>query len=432
MRNLTSEVALFSNSFLSPCLTLVSNVILIFFISTLLLIYDVFSTSIIILSVIFIMYLYKLIFSNYLKTLGISRQIFHKDYLKVVGETFNIATEIKLLKIQKFFEENFSFRLQNLYDNGIKKSIISPLPKIFYEIFFLLVLFFIIFINLESNTNLFTTLGVYVASIFRIIPSANAIASAYNKIKFSQATIQVVKDGLQKANNIKDVKLKTLEFKNTIVFEDINFSFEDNLIFSNLNFQIKKGEKIGIMGPSGSGKTTFINILMGLIQPTHGSIKVDGIDITNGIESWQKLISYVPQNVKILDESLKVNITFNNEEKKIDQIRYNDSLNKSQLNKFIENFVLNEETKLGENGSKISQGEKQRIGIARAIYRNSQLLILDESTNFLDDKTKRLFLEEIKDNLRNLTIIFISHDKKSLEFCSKIFNLEDKKLQKIN
>ena len=119
-------------------------------------------------------------------------------------------------------------------------------------------------------------------------------------------------------------------------------------------------------------------------------------------------------------------------EKKIDQIRYNDSLNKSQLNKFIENFVLNEETKLGENGSKISQGEKQRIGIARAIYRNSQLLILDESTNFLDDKTKRLFLEEIKDNLRNLTIIFISHDKKSLEFCSKIFNLEDKKLQKIN
>ena len=432
LRNLTSEVALFSNSFLSPCLTLVSNVILIFFISTLLLIYDVFSTSIIILSVIFIMYLYKLIFSNYLKTLGISRQIFHKDYLKVVGETFNIATEIKLLKIQKFFEENFSFRLQNLYDNGIKKSIISPLPKIFYEIFFLLVLFFIIFINLESNTNLFTTLGVYVASIFRIIPSANAIASAYNKIKFSQATIQVVKDGLQKANNIKDVKLKTLEFKNTIVFEDINFSFEDNLIFSNLNFQIKKGEKIGIMGPSGSGKTTFINILMGLIQPTHGSIKVDGIDITNGIESWQKLISYVPQNVKILDESLKVNITFNNEEKKIDQIRYNDSLNKSQLNKFIENFVLNEETKLGENGSKISQGEKQRIGIARAIYRNSQLLILDESTNFLDDKTKRLFLEEIKDNLRNLTIIFISHDKKSLEFCSKIFNLEDKKLQKIN
>ena len=432
LRNLTSEVALFSNSFLSPCLTLVSNVILIFFISTLLLIYDVFSTSIIILSVIFIMYLYKLIFSNYLKTLGISRQIFHKDYLKVVGETFNIATEIKLLKIQKFFEKNFSFRLQNLYDNGIKKSIISPLPKIFYEIFFLLVLFFIIFINLESNTNLFTTLGVYVASIFRIIPSANAIASAYNKIKFSQATIQVVKDGLQKANNIKDVKLKTLEFKNTIVFEDINFSFEDNLIFSNLNFQIKKGEKIGIMGPSGSGKTTFINILMGLIQPTHGSIKVDGIDITNGIESWQKLISYVPQNVKILDESLKVNITFNNEEKKIDQIRYNDSLNKSQLNKFIENFVLNEETKLGENGSKISQGEKQRIGIARAIYRNSQLLILDESTNFLDDKTKRLFLEEIKDNLRNLTIIFISHDKKSLEFCSKIFNLEDKKLQKIN
>ena len=144
------------------------------------------------------MYLYKLIFSNYIKTLGISRQIFHKDYLKVVGETFNIATEIKLLKIQKFFEENFSFRLQNLYDNGIKKSIISPLPKIFYEIFFLLVLFFIILINLDSNTSLFTTLGVYVASIFRIIPSANAIASAYNKIKFSQATIQVVKNGLKK------------------------------------------------------------------------------------------------------------------------------------------------------------------------------------------------------------------------------------------
>ena len=141
LRNLTSEVALFANSFLSPCLSLVSNLILIFFISTLLLIYDVFSTSIIILSVIFIMYLYKLIFSNYIKTLGISRQIFHKDYLKVVGETFNIATEIKLLKIQKFFEENFSFRLQNLYDNGIKKALLVLFQKYFMKYFFLLVLF---------------------------------------------------------------------------------------------------------------------------------------------------------------------------------------------------------------------------------------------------------------------------------------------------
>ena len=95
---------------------------------------------------------------------------------------------------------------------------------------------------------------------------------------------------------------------------------------------------------------------------------------------------------------MRVNITFNNEEDKIDQTKFNDSLNKSQLNKFIKKFELNEETKLGENGSKISQGEKQRIGIARAIYKNSQLLILDESTNFLDDKTKHLFLQEIKDN----------------------------------
>ncbi len=432
LRNLTSEVALFSNSFLSPCLTIVSNVILIFFISFLLLIYDFFSTSIVILSVVFVMYLYKLIFSNYLKTLGINRQIFHKEYLKVVAETFNIATEIKLLKIQKFFEKSFSYRLQNLYVNAIKRNIISPLPKIFYEIFFLLVLFFIILINLDNNTNLFTTLGVYVASIFRIIPSANAITSSYNKIKYSQATIQIVKEGLKKVNDMKDIKSKNLSFKNMIEFKDVNFSFDDNLIFSKLNFQIKKGDKIGIMGSSGSGKTTFINILMGLIKPTQGSIKVDGIDIETGVESWQNLLSYVPQNVKILDESLKVNISLNNEENTINQTRYNDSLNKSQLNKFIKKFQFNDEIKLGENGSKISQGEKQRIGIARAIYRNSQLLILDESTNFLDQETKNLFLQEIRDNLKNLTIIFISHDKKSLEFCEQIFNLENNRLQKIS
>ncbi len=432
LRNLTSEVALFTKSLLSPLLTLVSNVVLILFILSLLLLYDFKSTLIITSAILFIMILLKMLFSKTLKNLGNRRQVISKEFLKIITESFHIVKEIKLLKIQKLFEDNFSKKVAEVYKISIKRTLITSLPKSFYEIIFLLILIFIIIANIENTSNLFTTLGVYAASIFRIIPSANAISSSYNKIKFAHPTLSIIKNELKNEFNKIDEGTTKILFNKKIQFENINFNFKDKKVFSNLNLQINIGDKIGIMGPSGSGKTTLINILMGLIHPESGKIKVDAIDIKNNISCWQNLISYVPQNVMILDESLKLNICLNESESEYDHKRYEIALEKSQLKKLFAKLEFKDETKLGENGSKISQGEKQRIGIARAIYRNSKLLILDESASSLDSKTKDLFFKELKDNFQEMTIVFISHEKKSLEICDTIYTLNNNRIEKIN
>ena len=179
------------------------------------------------------------------------------------------------------------------------------------------------------------------------------------------------------------------------------------------------------MGASGSGKTTLINLIMGLIKPTQGQILVDGKENIFSNDRWLENISYVPQNIVILDDSIKNNITLFDTFKEFDQNEYERVIELTQLSEVEKKFSKRNYSNVGENGSKISFGEKQRIGLARAIYRKSSLLILDEPTNFLDKDTTSLFIETLEKHFQDKTIIFLSHDKSVLRICEKIYKIND-------
>ena len=202
--------------------------------------------------------------------------------------------------------------------------------------------------------------------------------------------------------------------------------FFDKNIFKDLDLTLKKNSMIGIFGPSGSGKTTFVNLITGLIKPNSGQILIDEHqDINKDISSWQSKIGYVSQSIFLFDGTIKQNIAFGSEDEAIDQSMLLNATKLSQLDNFIGNLKNGLNTLIGENGAKISGGQIQRIGIARSLYRNNDILLLDESTNALDEETERDFFKSLMILKGSRTMIIVSHNKENLKNCDEIYNIKN-------
>ena len=227
---------------------------------------------------------------------------------------------------------------------------------------------------------------------------------------------------LKNVNFIKSDKRKIL-FKNNIKISNLDFYYSNKKhVIKNLNFEINKYDIYGIIGRSGSGKTTLMSLLMGILKPNSGKIICDGDDINSSINSWYDNISYVSQNVVLFDDTIKNNIIFG---KSFDKTKFNDVIKKSQLTNLIKKLPMKEESEVGERGVRISGGEKQRIAIARALYRNSKIIFLDEATNSLDQKTENEFIDTILQLNDEITFVIIAHNSKMIDICNKKISLED-------
>jgi ABC-type bacteriocin/lantibiotic exporters, contain an N-terminal double-glycine peptidase domain len=222
----------------------------------------------------------------------------------------------------------------------------------------------------------------------------------------------------------KFIEFKKIEFKNV----EFNYSVNKQTILKNVNFEINQGDFIGIQGKSGSGKSTLIDLLTSLLKPTNGKIFVNGIDLKNIDNDWKKIIGYVPQDIFISDTTLKNNIAFSLEKNEVDEIHLKECLEKAQINEFLDQFPDRENTSVGERGLKLSGGQVQRIAIARCLYKKSQILIFDESTNALDAYTEQKILDTIYSLKKEKTIIMISHKINTLKNCDKVFKISNKEI----
>ena len=194
-----------------------------------------------------------------------------------------------------------------------------------------------------------------------------------------------------------------------------------------MNLRIKKNSKIGIVGKSGSGKTTFLNIVMGFLNPSKGEIVVDGKNINDSLESWKQKIAFVSQTTYLLDNTISANISFEEDENKIDFDLLQESLSMSGLKKFVDQLQDGLNTRIGERGSKISGGEILRIALARAIYSNKQLYILDEFSSALDNETEKEIIENLKKFKK--TLIIVSHKQSTLINCDSVYELNEEGIQ---
>ena len=307
---------------------------------------------------------------------------------------------------------------------------ISSLPRFFLELISIIgISGFAFYLIKVDNTNLFSTLGVFIAATFRIIPSINKIITSLQNLKYQDSSLDLLVNESKKLGkeNRQNKNYSLTKFDRTIKLKNINFKYSKKgiSILKNIYLKINKGEMIGIVGGSGSGKTTLIDIILGLHKPDSGEIIIDDLVIKDyKIKNLIKGIGYVPQNIFLIDDTIKNNIALGIPPDKINDEYLFSAIKNAQLDNFINDLPSGVETKVGEKGIQISGGQIQRIGIARALYNQPEILILDEATSALDNKTERNFIDSIEILKKKQTIIMIAHRMTSLKNCDKIFELD--------
>jgi ABC-type multidrug transport system fused ATPase/permease subunit len=281
-----------------------------------------------------------------------------------------------------------------------------------------------------SFVNALPIIAVYTFAGYRLMPSAQQIYALSSSLKFIKPSITFLYNDLKNLNkksinNDQDI----LTFEKEISLNNIHYIYPDSLtiVLKDINLKITAGTKVGFIGSTGCGKTTLIDIILGLLHPQKGALKVDGKIITkNNLQSWQRLIGYVPQNIYLLDDTIAANIALGTDSKDIDQMALKAASKIACLDKFVNSELPKKfQTKIGERGIRLSGGQRQRIGIARALYHKPKVLILDEATNALDDQTEREVMESINNMSKNITIIMISHQLGTLKNCDRIFKIEN-------
>lgn len=433
IRNLHQEIPKIIKG-IDGILVLVTEILILIGISIVLLYISPVSTAIIITFTLIIFLIYIFFTKKKILTMGKNDQVLFSKLLKETQQGYGNFKEILIYQLKDTFAYQYTNILVDYCRNNRILSIYQQFPRVLFEqigIFLIIGISIFIFFHEPEKTKAISIIGLYSYAFFRLLPSINKLAVNIQLIIFVKSSVDIINAEFESEKE-KDLKIdinEPIDFKEEITIENVSFATEfNNKILENINLKIKKNSKIGIIGQTGSGKSTLLNIIMGLLEPTSGTVKIDKKLLINSSNLWKKKISFVSQSTYLLDESIINNITFNQSENLIDKKKLYEAIKIANLDEFIEKSQFKLKTIVGEGGSKISGGELQRICIARAIYRESEVLIFDEFTSALDEKTEF----EIIENIFNLekTIIIASHKAQTLKYCDDIYEVVDRQLKK--
>lgn len=370
---------------------------------------------------------------------GMERQSIDNNISRVVHEGFGAIKEIKVNRIENIILQDFNTNINKKADIHFKHIFVSQLPKNLFEfiaIIGLLVFGGILYIQDYDMNMILSKSGLFIGASFRLITSLNKVVSNIQQMKYYDSAVKTILNEYTPAKqNQTIIKNQALfDFNSHIQFKNVTFHHSKNEpILKNLNFKIKKGEIIGIVGESGSGKSTVLDLILGLLEPNKGEIRIDNkILTTKNIRSWTLNLSYVPQFIYLLDDKIIKNIVLNDVNSKIDHDRLTNAMYQAQIQDFLNKKKNHLNTKVGEKGNNLSGGQLQRIGISRALYKNSPILILDEFTSNIDLETEIKIMDRITDSKKDKTIILTSHRKETLNYCDRVFIISNGTLTEKN
>lgn len=225
--------------------------------------------------------------------------------------------------------------------------------------------------------------------------------------------------------DVSDTKGEKIIFRNELKVNDIVWRYPDGQenVLNHITFTINRGESVAFVGPSGAGKSTMADIILGLFEPQNGEILIDGVDILHNKEALSRIISFVPQSVYLIDDTVRRNIAFGIDDDEIDETALNKALEQAQIKEFIYSLPEGMDTLVGERGVRFSGGQAQRLAIARALYTDPDILVLDEATSALDTETETAVMEAIEALQGQKTLIIIAHRLSTIKNCDKIFEI---------
>ncbi len=439
LRNIYSETGLFIKKILTTLIDIFQNIIIFAGFLLILLNLRFYETSIVIITLSSIGLIYYLFFKKTFEKLGQKRVFFDGLVLKHIKQSLDGYREIIVYNSQNFFKKNLLKKIYNRETLGKIISLITIAPKYLFETIIILLITFVglyIFSNEPNIKQIIPEIALLLAIIFRLLPLINKLIISFQTLKFSYPTLEILHNELcndETENKEKiepqNVFSKNLDFfKNEINFENISFKYPKSkeYIFKNLNVKFKKGQTYAIVGSSGSGKSTLLDLIAGFIHPSEGSVLIDDENLKN-FNEWKKKISYVSQNIFLTDDTIKNNIIFGNEQS-FDQKLFEKSLNISNSLEFIDNLEHGTNTIVGEHGFQFSGGQRQRINIARAVYKNPEIIILDEATSALDETNEEEIINSLINLKHEVTLFIATHRKSIISKCETSIEIVNKKI----
>ncbi|MBP3470263.1 MAG: ABC transporter ATP-binding protein [Lachnospiraceae bacterium] len=372
---------------------------------------------------------------------GRRNQKITSSLIKYLQQTFEGIKEIKIIGNEYFFINRYIATYRDHAETGRKYNLTNLLPKYLIETVCIVGIMSFLGYNIifvPTYMEIIPQLAVFVAAAIKLLPSVNALYSYANTIIYHKAAIDVIYEDVKEANELNSGELvpeensQKMNFSRKIELQNLSFQYDTagKIILDHVNLEVSKGKSVALIGPSGGGKTTTADIILGLLTPTEGKVLVDGIDIQTNLSGWRRQIGYIPQNIYLMDDSIKNNIALGVPEKEISEEQVWKALEAAQLSDFVKGLEQGIETQIGERGARISGGQRQRIGIARAMYHDPDILVFDEATSALDTKTEEEVMKAIDGLHGSKTMIMIAHRLSTIENCDIIYRIENGQVKK--
>jgi len=391
-----------------------------------------------------VMILLMLIVKKVLKPImykaGKDNQDYYSGLFKWISQTVQGMKDVKISGKESYFVEEYKKCGKGYVDAVQKYSLYNSIPKLLMETACVATMMIYMIIQVlqgaptETLMEAISTIG---AAAFVLLPAVNRINNQINSMAYFEPFFMGVADNLQ--DEISGEKVDFTDFekpvdkmpvKKEILLKDISYAYpnSDKLIFDHANLEVQVGKSVGIVGTTGAGKSTVVDIMLGLLDLKEGEVLADGKNVMDNYRGWLMNVGYIPQMSFMLDATIRENVAFGVAKDKIDEDRVWEVLREAQLEEFVKSLPEGLETSIGERGIRLSGGQRQRISIARALYDDPEVLILDEATSAVDNDTEAAIMESINHFQGKKTLLIIAHRLQTIEKCDVVYRVQNGKI----
>lgn len=438
IRNIVTEVSQYGINAVSPMLSVLAELLVLLGLTVLLLSIEPVGAAVVIVVLGAAAALFYHAIKARASAWGAQRQVHEGLRIQHLQQSLGAAKEVLLLGRADEFMQRYAHHGRLSAKVGRFQHALQLLPRLWLELLGVLGLCGLVLtmvIQGRALDSILPALALFATSAFRLIPSANRVLGAVQSLRYAGSAVSLLLNELR----LEPTMTSLVSQPGRVARHPHNGAFGSELALDHVDYTypgaarktlrevsvtVKKGETIGIIGPSGAGKSTLIDVVIGLLLPTRGTVSVDGVDIRDDIRSWQSRIGYVPQSIYLTDDTLRSNIAFGVPPDAIEDEQVLAALNAAQLGEFVTGLPLGADTVVGERGVKLSGGQRQRIGIARALYHNPDILVLDEATSALDMATEAELMDAVGALKGLKTVVIVAHRIVTVQGCDRIYCME--------